>query len=171
MLLFEFPREGSSGVKLLRLSPLARALACRAASTSCARFSSANFSRWALDKNLGYKEMYMLVMHLSFLSGGIRLLSKKSKLTFAAAASASFFLRISSSTLSGVAAGFLAPHPCFLLVASTGGGGGASSGGGGGATASGGGGGTAESSGGGGMAKSRGGGGGLEGRSIGIEGG
>ena len=85
-------------------------------------------------------------------------------LTFAVAASASFFLRISSSTLNGVAAGRFAPHPsfCFFLV-STGGGGGTSSGGGGGAAVSGGGGGAPESSGGGG--------GGLGGRATGSEGG
>jgi hypothetical protein len=39
----------------LRLAPLEDALACRSASTSLARFSSASFSRCALDKNFGYR--------------------------------------------------------------------------------------------------------------------
>lgn len=37
----------------LWLAPLEDAFACRSASTSLARFSSASFSRCALDKNLG----------------------------------------------------------------------------------------------------------------------
>lgn len=70
--------------------------------------------------------------------------------TFAADASASLFFRKSSSTLNGVAAGFLgAPHP-FFFFGSGGGAGCRSSGGGGGADVSGGGGGAASDGGGGG---------------------
>lgn len=89
----------------------------------------------------------------------------RDKRTLEAAASASFFFRMRSSTLNGVAAGRLgAPHPDFFFLVSTGGAGDASSGGGGGgAVASGGGGGAAESSGGGG--------GGEGGHSIGSGGG
>lgn len=124
------------------------ALACRSASTSLARFSSASFSRSALDKNFGcdHRERLELVADTQLRDVNRRC----DKHTLAAAASASFFFLMSSSTLSGAALGFFVPHPDFFFKGSAGGAGGASGGGGGGRAASGGGGGAPKSSGGGG---------------------
>ena len=107
-------------------------------------FLSLSFRQeFRLQEDVNVSKRHGILRHVSS--------SEEDRLTFAVAASASFFLRIKSSTLSGVTAGFFAPHPsfCFFWV-SAGGGGGTSSGGGGGAMLSGGGGGAVKSSGGGG---------------------